>query len=162
MIIRPATPADIPGILAIWNPVIEGHIATFNSTPHTVDTITAKINETAKQDHAFIVAERDRAIIGFAFYGMFRNGIGYRYSFEHSIYISPEAKGAGLGRALLGVIEDHARGQKGHSMIAGVSHENLDGIGFHQKMGYVEVARVPEVGWKFGRWHDIVLMQKIL
>ena len=76
--------------------------------------------------------------------------------------ISPSARGRGLGRALMTRAEAEAKAMGHHSMIAGVAGENAGGAGFHAAIGYREIARLPQVGWKFGRWHDLVLMQKIL
>jgi phosphinothricin acetyltransferase len=81
---------------------------------------------------------------------------------EHTIQLAPEASGRGHGRALMTAVEDHARAGGAHSMFAGVSGENPEGRAFHARLGYVETAILPQVGWKFGRWMDLVLMQKIL
>ena len=72
------------------------------------------------------------------------------------------AQGGGVGRALMTAIEAHARSNGVHSLWAGISAENPGGVGFHRALGFVHVARLPEVGFKFGRWMDLVLMQKIL
>jgi L-amino acid N-acyltransferase YncA len=72
------------------------------------------------------------------------------------------ARGRGTGRALLQAVEDHARQGGAHQMIAGVSGENPEGRAFHDRMGYREIATVPEAGFKFGRFMDLVLMQKFL
>jgi L-amino acid N-acyltransferase len=157
--IRPATAADAPAIAAIWNSLIRDSVATFNSVAYTDTAITRMIAEKATAGHAFLV---DETLQGFATYGQFRGGIGYAHSMEHTIHLSPAARGRGLGRALMLAIEAHARTADAHSMIAGVSAENHDGILFHTKCGYATVATIPQVGRKFGRWMDLVLMQKFL
>jgi phosphinothricin acetyltransferase len=81
---------------------------------------------------------------------------------EHSILLAPEARSKGLGRALMLALCDHARAAGAHQMIAGVSAENPDGVAFHARMGFSEIARVREAGRKFGRFIDLVLMQKFL
>ena len=101
-------------------------------------------------------------IIGYACYFPFRSGPGYRHTKEHSIALLPEARGTGVGRRLMALLEDHARAREVHSLFAGVSGENPDGVAFHKAIGFAEVARLPEVGHKFGRWMDLVLLQKML
>ena len=81
---------------------------------------------------------------------------------EHTIILDAQARGRGIGRALMGAIEDHARSRGRHCMIAGVSGGNPEGRAFHAALGYDLVATVPQVGWKFGRYWDLWLMQKIL
>jgi phosphinothricin acetyltransferase len=81
---------------------------------------------------------------------------------EHTIQLAPGASGRGHGRALMRAVEDHARMGGAHSMFAGVSGENPEGRAFHARLGYAETAVLPAVGWKFGRWMDLVLMQKFL
>ena len=160
--IRPATPADIPAVLAIWNPVIRDTLVTFNSVEKTETDLSALLAQKARDAHAFLVALHEGAVAGFAAYGPFRSGIGYRHTMEHTIILDHAARGRGLGRALMSGIEDHARDRGAHSMFAGVSAANPAGLAFHAALGYQHVARLPRVGNKFGEWLDLVLMQKFL
>ncbi|WP_374431531.1 N-acetyltransferase family protein [Tabrizicola sp.] len=160
--IRPAAPADAPALAALLNHWIESTAVTFNPVPKTVDDILGMIAAKAAAGHAFLVAVEGETLLGQASYGQFRAGEGYRTCMEHSISLTPAAKGKGIGRALMAAIEDHARAAGAHQMIAGVSGENADGRNFHERMGYRHIATIPEAGFKFGRFMDLVLMQKFL
>jgi phosphinothricin acetyltransferase len=81
---------------------------------------------------------------------------------EHSIHLTTVTQGRGLGRALMQTLEDHARAQGVHVMVAGVSSDNPAGQAFHARLGYAECGRVMQAGYKWGRYFDLVLMQKIL
>jgi phosphinothricin acetyltransferase len=157
MIIRQARSEDAEAIAALWNPVIRDTAITFNSVEKTIETITEEI----ASRHAFLLAE-DEALLGFATYGQFRGGVGYARTAEHTIALAPDTRGRGIGRALIEALEDHARDAGFHSLIAGVSGENPGGIAFHERMGYAQVAVLPQVGWKFERWMDLILLQKLL
>lgn len=159
MQIRRATKADAAAIAAIWNHYIRDTIVTFNSQEKTVSELAAAI---ADPKTPFFVAEQDGLIAGFATYGDFRKGVGYAHTKEHTLMLAPGTSGKGTGRALLTEIERHAAQSRVKSLFAGVSAENADGVAFHAACGYATVARLPKVGWKFGRWHDLVLMQKFL
>ena len=160
--IRDATEADIPGILAIWNPVIRDTAITFTDLEKTPQAIAASLAEKRAAGHAFLILEAGGDIGGLATFGPFRSGPGYRHTFEHTILLAPGARGCGQGRALMGALCDRARAAGGHSIFAGVSAENPAGLAFHARLGFVETARLPQVGRKFGRWMDLVLMQKML
>jgi len=160
--IRPARTTDAQAICAIWNPVIRDSIATFNSIEKTPADVITMIRDKIATGYAFLVAEQGDALLGFATYGQFRGGIGYRHTGEHTIILDPAAKGQGLGRALMAGICDHARATGMHSLWAGVSAENTQGVTFHDRLGFDTIARLPQVGRKFERWHDLVLMQKRL
>lgn len=160
--IRPAGPQDAAAIAAIWNPVIRSSVATFNSAEKPVEEIAALIAARQSDGHGFFVAEDHVAVLGFAHYGQFRGGVGYRHTGEHTVILSPDAGGRGLGRALMARIEDHARDGGMHSLFAGVSAENTAGVAFHAALGYAQVARLAQVGRKFDRWFDLILMQKML
>jgi L-amino acid N-acyltransferase len=149
-------------IAEIWNPVIRDTGMTFNSVEKDENELVRLIVTRADAGHGFFVAEEAGEVTGFATYAQFRAGAGYARAMEHTVILAPDARGQGLGRALMEAIEAHARAREVHAMMAGVSGENPDGIAFHARLGYAEVARVPEVGWKFGRWMDLVLMQKFL
>ncbi len=152
-----ANKSDAARITQIWNEIIDSSIATFNSVLKSEADIQAMID-----GQPVFVAKIDNQVLGFATYFQFRSGVGYAHTAEHTIHLSPAARGRGIGRALMAAIEDHARQSGFHSLIAGISGGNADGIGFHTALGYREVARLPEVGRKWDKWHDLALMQKFL
>ncbi len=160
--IRPATAADAPALAALLNHWILHTAVTFNPVPKTENDILDMIAAKAAAGHAFLVAEDTGQVIGQASYGQFRSGLGYRTCMEHSISLLPGSHGKGLGRALLAAVEDHARSQGVHQMIAGISGENAAGRAFHARVGYRHLVTIPEAGHKFGRFIDLVLMQKFL
>lgn len=160
--IRPARPGDAAALAALWNPLIRDTLVTFNPVEKTVEDLAAMIAERQAAGYGFFVAELAGAVAGFASYAQFRGGAGYAHSMEHTIILGEAARGKGIGRGLMTALEDHARAQGAHCLIAGVSAENPEGRAFHAAMGFAEVARVPQVGRKFGRWVDLLLMQKIL
>lgn len=159
MIIRQATPDDAPQIAEIWNAIIRDTARTFTTAEKSIEAMQADIEA---RGPAFQVVEIEGQVAGFATYFPFRSGPGYAKTKEHSIILAPAARGKGAGRALMDTLENVARTQGVHSLIAGVAGENSDGVHFHAALGFAEVARVPEVGHKFGRFMDLVLMQKIL
>jgi phosphinothricin acetyltransferase len=161
MRIRPAAKDDITPLLSIWNQIIRDTTVTFSSEEKSADGLAALIAERLAAGREFFVAEED-GLLGFASYVQFRGGNGYRHAMEHTVILAPGGWGRGVGRALMIAVEDHARSAGHHTMHAGVSGENTAGIAFHQRVGYVEVGRVPEAGYKFGRWLDLVLLQKRL
>lgn len=160
--IRPARPEDAAAIIAFWNPVIRETAASFNAEEKTETGVAQSIRDKARDGFGFFVAETEGEILGFASYGQFRAGSGYARTMEHTIILAPAGRGHGTGRALMQAIEDHARAQGYHLMVAAVSGSNPPGVAFHAAVGYAEVGRLPDQGWKFGRYHELVLMQKIL
>ena len=162
MILRDATPADAPAITGIWNHYIRETLATFNSVEKTGAEISDLITRRQVPGRAFLVAEDAGQLLGYATYGQFRGGAGYARTMEHTIHLAPGASGKGAGRALMAAIEDHARAAGHGVMIAGVSGGNPDGVAFHARLGYREVAVLPAVGWKNGRWWDLHVMEKRL
>ena len=156
--IRPATPEDVPALLAIWNAEIRETLVTFNWIEKTAD----EMREMIATRPAFLVADEGAGPLGFATYTQFRGGVGYHHTMEHTIILGPAARGRGVGRALISAIEDHARAGGAHSLFAGVSAANPEGRAFHAAVGFAEVAVLPQVGRKAGQWLDLVLMQKFL
>lgn len=156
--IRAARPADAAAIAAFWNPLIRDTVVTFSPLEKSAAEIAGMIATRP----AFLVADAGQGPTGFATYAQFRSGPGYAHAQEHTIILAQAARGQGAGRALMVALEQAACAQGHHAMIGGVSGSNPEGIAFHAAVGYREVGRLPEVGWKFGKWHDLVLMQKIL
>ncbi len=158
MILRDATMADAEAIAAIWNREIRDGVSTFNTIEKELGALKAAI----ASEVVFLVAEDAGAVVGFATFGPFRGGPGYALTMEHTIYLAENARGKGVGRALMARLEVEAKARGVHVLVAGVGGENSGGIAFHKAMGFVEVARMPEVGRKFDRWMDLVLLQKLL
>ncbi|WP_068304894.1 GNAT family N-acetyltransferase [Pararhodobacter sp. CCB-MM2] len=156
--IRAGRAGDAPAIAAFWNPLIRDTVVTFSPLERSEDDIIAMIDGR----ETFLVAEEGGDVLGFATYSQFRGGPGYAFAQEHTIILSPAARGRGVGRALLQALEQAARDKGHHVMIAGISGGNPEGLAFHAALGYAEVARMPELGRKFGQWHDLVFMQKLL
>lgn len=160
--LRDATPLDAAGIASIWNPIIRDTPISFSPTERSHDEVAALILERPSSALAFMVADIDGEIAGFATYSQFRAGIGYARCMEHTIHAAPQYRGAGIGRMLLNAIEDHARQHHYRMMIGAITASNTASVLFHQAMGYQEYGRVPFAGWKFGEFHDLVLMGKDL
>jgi phosphinothricin acetyltransferase len=174
MKVRPARDGDIPAILALWNPQIRETTITFSSEEKTAAGLREMIAVRRAAACEFFVAEAGAddgggqggggqgGLLGLATYAQFRAGNGYAYSMEHTVVISPGAWGRGVGRALMAAVETHARAAGFHTMVAAVTGENARALAFHRAMGYADVGLLPEQGRKFGRWLDLVLLQKSL
>ncbi|OUS04577.1 GNAT family N-acetyltransferase [Rhodobacterales bacterium 52_120_T64] len=162
MKILPAGADDADAIIATWNPIIRDTTVTFNSIEKSARDVAALITDRHAAGQAFLVARQGNNFLGFATYGNFRAGIGYAQTVEHTVMLADHAKGQGVGRALLSALESHARTNDIHSMIASVAQENTAAIAFHKALGFTQVAHIPEAAHKFGRWLDVVFLQKIL
>lgn len=160
--VRNAVAQDAPAIAAIWNPIIRDTAITFWPTARSEAEIAGLIQDRQAAGHAFLVVEEAGAVIGFASYSQFRGGAGYARSMEHTIHLAPAARGRGTGRLLLTAIEDHARRAGHRIMIGGITGSNEASLRFHARAGYAEWGRIPHAGWKFGAFHDLVLMGKDL
>ncbi len=152
-IVRPATSDDASAIAAIWNDVIRTSTATFTSVEKAPSDIPLP--------GTIVLAEGDR-VLGFARLAPFRQGPGYRHTLELTIYLSPDATGRGYGQQLLDALTEDAHQQNAHSLIAGLSGDNHTAFRFFTRHGFSQVAHIPEAGRKFGRWLDLILLQKIL
>ena len=157
--IRPATAADLPEITAIYNEAGVGTTASYDLAPVTVEERAAVLQAKQRRGHPTLVAVVDGETVGFASYGTFREKAGYNYTVEHSVYVSSHHRAAGVGRMLMTALIDYAKGHGVHVMVGVLDASNETSMAFHEAIGFVEVARMPEVGRKFGRWLDIVMMQ---
>ena len=150
--------ADLEAVARIWNPVIRDTAVTFATQEKTAAELRAWLASGGPR----LTAERDGRVVGFASAAQFRAGAGYAACLEHSVFVARSERGGGVGRALMAALEAAARADGAHSLVAGVSGENGAAVAFHRRLGFVEVGRVIEAGRKFGRWLDLVLMQKML
>lgn len=159
--IRPATPADVPEITAIINQVISETTITVTSQIKTEAEIRTLLEDRRAQGHEVFVADA-HGIMGYATYAQFRPSPGYVRTMEHSVALSAAGQGRGFGRALMQAVESHAGLAGAHVMVAAITANNTASIEFHRHLGYVHAGLMPQVGYKFGQYHDLVLMQKFL
>jgi len=160
--IRPATEQDLPAILAITNHAILHTTASWQTKPHTIEMRAAWLAERQAAGLPVLVAEIDGEVAGYGSYGSFRAYEGYALTVEHSVYIEERFQRRGLGQALLASLIDHATEAGMHVMVGVISAENAVSIALHERFGFEITGRLPEVGRKFDRWLNLVLMQKIL
>ncbi|MFW8635319.1 GNAT family N-acetyltransferase [Cribrihabitans pelagius] len=157
--IRQARPEDAGEIAEITNRMILDTLITFASEEKTAEQIAETIEERGPR---FLVADFAGQVCGFATYGAFRGGSGYRHTKEHSIQLAPFAQRRGLGQSLMACLEEVARREEVHVLVAGISGANPGAVAFHAAMGFAEAGRVPQAGRKWDQWLDLVLMQKQL
>lgn len=160
--IEAAAPADVPAIAAILNDAIANSVAAWREAPMSEAEMMDWF-EGRDRDFAVLVARgQDGAVLGYASYGAFRAYSGYRHTVEHSVYVAGPARRQGIGTALLARLLERARAQGLHVMIGGLEAGNAASLALHAGQGFVETARMPEVGRKFERWHTLVFVQKML
>jgi phosphinothricin acetyltransferase len=160
-IVRPATEADVPAILGIYNDAILHSTATFDIEPQTLEERLQWFRET-KPPHCVIVAEAEAEVVGWGCLRTFRTRVAYRFTVEDSVYIREDHRGRGVGALLLGELVERAKKGGFHSVIAGMTEGNPASEALHRRFGFVDAGRSREVGYKFERWLDIVWMQLML
>lgn len=160
-LIRPAQPQDLTPILKIYNAEILNGTATWNDQEKSLEDFSNWFNDLDAQQFPLFVAEHSKTkhIAGYADYSSFRQISGFKHTVEHSIFIHPDFIGQGLGKALMLKLIDHAQHNHIHVMVAAIDHENQASIVLHEKLGFKQTGYMPEVGQKFGKWRDLVLMQ---
>lgn len=160
--IRAATEADLPAILAIYNEAILNTTAVYDYTPHTLTMRQTWL--AAKQTAGFpvLVADVNGTVTGFAALGPFRAWEAYRYTAENSLYVAPECRGQGYGKQLLASLIAAARAMNLHALVAGIDADNTISLQLHERYGFEEVAHFREVGYKFDRWLDLKFLELIL
>ncbi|HME39576.1 MAG TPA: GNAT family N-acetyltransferase [Steroidobacteraceae bacterium] len=157
-----ASRRDLEQIMAIYNEVIRNSTAVYSEEEFTPARGESWFDAKSERGFPLVVARDTTGITGFATFGEFRAWPCYRHSVEHSVHVRSDRRGRGIGRAL--VVELLARAAAGskHVMIAGIDADNAVSIGLHQSLGFTSVGHFHEVGFKFGRWLDLVFMQCIL
>jgi len=160
--IRPATDDDLPAILAIYNDAVRHTTAIWNDTVVDLESRRAWKAARAALGYPVLVGEADGAVVAYGSFGDFRAFDGYRFTVEHSVYVGERARRRGIASALVAALIAEAAALGKHVMIAGIAADNEASIALHRKLGFVETGRMPEVGFKFGRWLDLVLMQRRL
>ncbi len=153
---------SLPGILAIYNHAVEHSTAIWNDAPVDLDNRLTWWRGRVDAGFPVLVAVASGEILGYGSYGPFRAFAGYRGTVEHSVYVAEGARRRGVASGLVRALEERARAAGLHVMLGGIAADNDASLQLHERLGFVETGRLPEVGRKFGRWLDLVFMQKVL
>lgn len=161
--IRPATEADLPAMLAIFNDLVLHSDAVYTEAPATLAARRAWFEARTQAGFPVLVAERGGEVLGVASFGPFRGAWpGYRHTVEHSVHVRRDQYRQGVGRALMDALLEAARQMSMHMMIGVVDAANTGSLRLHEQLGFRQVGYLPQVGRKFDRWLDVVLVQRAL
>lgn len=163
MKVRPATQADIPAILEIYNDAVLTTTATYDYDPRPLEHRVQWFEDHQKAKLPMFVAEDDAGkVAGWSSLSKYHDRMGYRFTVENSIYVAAHARGRGVGKLLLAPLVQSARDLRLRAIIAVIDATNEASVRLHAGFGFVEVGRFPKVGFKFGRWLDVVYMELLL
>jgi len=161
--IRPGTQADLPAITAIYRQAVLEGTATFELMPPDLAEMTRRYEALTSGGFPYLVATLEDEVIGYAYAGPYRPRPAYRFTVENSVYLAPASHRRGIGTALLQklITESETRGYRQMIAVIGDS-ANHGSIGVHTRCGFQMIGTHPNVGFKFGRWLDTVMMQRAL
>lgn len=165
MIIRDAGPDDLPAITAIYAHHVLHGAGTFEEVPPDVEAMAARLDHVRQNGWAWLVAEGEgeegQGIIGFAYFTQFRDRSAFRFTAEDSIYVRDDVRGQGVGKALVAALLERATVAGFRQMVALIGDsDNVGSIGLHLSLGFRQVGLLRSAGMKFGRWVDLVFMQR--
>jgi L-amino acid N-acyltransferase YncA len=161
--IRPATEADLPSITEIYEHAVRYGTATFELIPPDVAEMARRYNSLMDGGFPYLVATLEDRVVGYAYAGPYRPRPAYRFTVENSVYLQPSIHRRGIGLLLMRqlILECEARGYRQMIAVIGDS-ANAGSIGVHTRTGFQMIGTHPNVGLKFGRWLDTVMMQRAL
>ena len=150
---------DLPEILTIYNEVIRNSTAVYSEVEFTAARGQTWFDGKAQHGFPFVVARDATGVLGFGTFGEFRAWPCYHHTVEHSIHVRVDRRGRGIGKLLVSELIERARAMRKHMMIAGIDADNRVSIGLHESLGFRRVGHFHEVGFKFGRWLDLVFLE---
>ena len=163
MEIRAAAEADIPAIQSIYAHHVLTGTGTFEEEPPSVEEMAERFAKVVGHGWSWLVAADATGVLGFAYYTQFRGRSAYRFCVEDSVYVREDVRGQGVGKALVGQLIEAATAHGMRQMLAVIGDaENVGSIGVHASLGFQMVGTMRAVGVKFGRWVDVVTMQRPL
>ena len=163
LLIRPSTAEDLPAVTAIYAWDVRHGTGTFELDAPDAAEMARRRDAVLAKGLPWLVAEREGVVTGFAYANHFRSRAAYRFCLEDSIYLAEGAKAHGFGRLLLAELLARSEATGARQMLAVIGDSaNLGSIGVHRTLGFEPVGVMKAVGWKLGRWLDVVLMQKHL
>lgn len=161
--IRPATESDLPAVTAIYDHAVRTGTATFEIDPPDIAEMTQRFRRLYEDRFPYLVAARDRTVLGYAYAGPYRPRPAYRFTVENSVYFAPDAQRQGAGIVLLNELIAQCTQRGFRQMIAVIGDSaNAGSIAVHKRAGFELIGVQRDVGFKFGRWLDTVMMQRAL
>jgi L-amino acid N-acyltransferase YncA len=152
--IRVATPDDAAAIRDIYAPYVRDTVISFELDVPSVEDMRKRIEKTLAF-YPWLVAERDGAVVGYAYASVHNERIAYQWSVNSSVYIDSNYRRNGIGRALYTRLFEILRAQGMINVYAGTTLPNEGSVGLHTAMGFQHVGTYRTVGYKFGAWHDV-------
>jgi phosphinothricin acetyltransferase len=163
MNVRPATHADLAGILEIYNDAVLHTTATYDYEPRTLEHRTQWFEERQRDGYAvFVALEGGGRVVGWSALNPFHARVGYRFTTENSVYVAAPWRGKGVGKMLLAPLIDAAKVKGLHAIIAAIDADNAASIRLHARFGFEQVGHFKQTGFKFGRWLDLVYMELLV
>ena len=164
MIIRPVAAADLAAVADIYAHYVLHSVSSFEEVPPSRDAMAERHAAVTQKGLPYLCAQIDGAVVGYAYAGPYGTRAAYRYTVEDSVYVAPEAQGRGVGRALLAAVITHCEAMGVRQMLAviGNGEDNRGSVALHTALGFRHAGVGQSVGWKKGRWIDIVWMQRAL
>ncbi len=163
LLIRASTDADLATIQAIYAHAVEHGTGTFETEAPSLEEMARRRVEVLSRDLPWLVAESAGQVLGYAYANYFRPRLAYRFCVEDSIYLAPDQQGRGLGRLLLVELMARCEAAGSRQMLAVIGDSaNAGSIGVHRALGFEHQGVLKSAGWKFGRWLDVVMMQRAL
>lgn len=162
MFIREAQHKDLGIILDIMNDAILNTTSIYDYAIRSTEFAENWFTKKRLDNMPVLVCEIDGHAVAYGSYGIFRAWDAYKFSVEHSIYVQEDFRGQGIGKQLLIALIGRAKKDGFHTMIAGIDADNQKSYDFHKKLGFAEVGKFREVGYKFDRWLDLIFMQLML
>lgn len=162
-VVRAAVESDMPAIQKIYGHHVLHGLGTFELTPPSTEEIARRWRDVTAQGMPYLVCVDAGAVTGYAYAAPYRPRPAYRYSVEDSVYVGPEGGRRGYGRLLVSALIDRCTELGMRQMLAVIGdRDNQGSIGLHRSLGFDEAGRLPSVGYKHGRWVDVVIMQRAL
>jgi L-amino acid N-acyltransferase YncA len=163
LLIRPSQAIDLAAICEIYAVAVETGTASFELEPPDQPEMTRRWQAIVQAGLPWLTAERHGMVLGYAYAGPFRPRPAYRYCVEDSVYVDARAHGQGVGALLLAELIARCEAWGARQMVAVIGDSaNTQSIELHARLGFRHAGRVDQVGWKFGRWLDVVFMQRTL
>ena len=163
MHVRPATRADLPAIHDIYNDAVLTTTSSYDYEPRPFEYRLSwfELHEQQRLP-IFVALDQAEQVLGWSSLSRFHDRKGYHFTVENSVYVAAAHRGRGVGKLLMPPLIDSARMLGLHAIIAVIDAENAVSIRLHERFGFVEVGKFKEVGYKFGRWLDVVYLQRIV